>query len=273
MSKPIVSIIITTHNRASYLERAIRSVLNQDYRPLEIIVVDDFSTDNTKDVIEKFPDTVIYIRNNENKGGAISRNIGLQRVTGDYFCFLDDDDYYVHREKTSRQVNVLESNKRIGFVSCGYYDTDIKINRMTHLSGDIQKKLLVTFSDIETSTTMIRREIAKKIGFMDSKFRSEQNHDYFYRISKETLFDYIPLIGVYKDSSPSQVSKGMKNKLQGYILFHKKHYEDIKKLELGEYIYVWIKLIINISLITLLYPLHKPYLIKKMYEKMKLSNR
>ena len=91
----LVSAIITTHNRAELLTRAIESVLGQTYQEMEVIVVDDASTDNTSDVCAKYPIKYIYIPEAESQGGNYARNLGIRAAKGEYCAFLDDDDYWL----------------------------------------------------------------------------------------------------------------------------------------------------------------------------------
>ena len=96
------SIILPTYNRAQRLPIAIESVLNQTFVDFELIIIDDGSTDNTDTVIHSYSDNRIkYYRNKENKERCISRNIGIEKASGKYICFLDSDDYHLpfHLEK------------------------------------------------------------------------------------------------------------------------------------------------------------------------------
>lgn len=90
-----VSAIITTYNRAELLMRAIESVLRQTYREMEIIVVDDASIDNTREVCGKSSILYIHILKAESRGGNYARNLGIRAVKGEYCAFLDDDDYWL----------------------------------------------------------------------------------------------------------------------------------------------------------------------------------
>jgi len=109
---PLVSIIIPAHNRELYLEKAVRSVLEQTLADLEVIIVNDASTDNTGPIAEQLAqeDTrvrVIHHQENKLRSGAI--NTGLDTAQGRYICFLDSDDYYLNN-KLERQVSFLESH-------------------------------------------------------------------------------------------------------------------------------------------------------------------
>ena len=90
-----ISVIIPTYNRGNLIGDSIKSVLNQTYENLEVIVVDDGSTDNTKEEIDKIEDErVKYIKLMKNSGGSNARNIGIQNANGKYISFQDSDDIY-----------------------------------------------------------------------------------------------------------------------------------------------------------------------------------
>ena len=94
MNDVLVSVVITTKNRKDLLLRAINSVRNQTYKEIEIIVVDDASTDGTREICENMDDLVyVYIPLNESKGGNYARNLGIKTANGEYIAFLDADDW------------------------------------------------------------------------------------------------------------------------------------------------------------------------------------
>ena len=99
---PLVTVIITAYNTEKYVKQAIESVIGQTYQHLEIIVVDDGSTDQTGTIAQSFGDKILYVRQ-ENKGESGARNTGVMRATGEYISFLDADDYYVP-EKIEKEV-------------------------------------------------------------------------------------------------------------------------------------------------------------------------
>lgn len=115
MSKdPCVSVIIPAYNRAGFLPAAIQSVLAQTYRNVEIIVVDDGSTDDTGKIIIPFHDRIKYILTG-NKGPAHARNAGMKAAGGKYIAFLDSDDTYLP-DKLDAQVSLMESEPTVGMV-------------------------------------------------------------------------------------------------------------------------------------------------------------
>ena len=140
-----VSVIIPTYNREGILGRSIESVLNQTYTEFELIIVDDGSTDNTRQLVENIHDDRIsyyYVKNNS--GAAAARNYGIERAEGEYIAFQDSDDYW-HSDKLEKQMKVMESNPDIGFVFHAIrYDGDD--NSRTEASSDgkaieIKKKI------------------------------------------------------------------------------------------------------------------------------------
>lgn len=119
--KPLFSVILTTFNRSQLLSRAIRSVLQQSFADFELFIVDDYSSDNTQQIIAEFSDDrIIYIRQTENRGVSTARNTGIQQAKGAYICFLDDDDEYLS-DFLKEINNFLERGKKpfIGFIRVG----------------------------------------------------------------------------------------------------------------------------------------------------------
>lgn len=104
MAEPLISVVIPTYNRAHYVCEAIDSVLAQTYKNIEIIAVDDGSTDNTKDIIQQYSSRIKYIYQN-NAGPSAARNNGIKQSNGDLIAFLDSDDIWL-AEKLERQVEI-----------------------------------------------------------------------------------------------------------------------------------------------------------------------
>ena len=129
MKEELISVVITTYKRTYELERAIKSILNQTYKNLEIIIVDDNAKEietreKVEKIIKKFPH-LIYIQNKENLGGALSRNVGIKNANGNFIAFLDDDDEYV-KEKIEKQYKCYLEHKanNVGLIYCHYFITN-----------------------------------------------------------------------------------------------------------------------------------------------------
>lgn len=108
VSKPLVSIVIPVYNGENYLEEAIHSALNQSYENIEIIVVNDGSTDNTENIALKYKDKIKYFKK-ENGGVSSALNLGIKNMTGEYFSWLSHDDLY-YEDKIERQIIELEKH-------------------------------------------------------------------------------------------------------------------------------------------------------------------
>lgn len=110
---PLVSAIVPTHNRAQLVVRAIRSIMAQTYENIEIIVVDDASTDDTRSAVEQLGGArVTYLRHDKNRGGSAARNTGIRHAQGAYIAFLDDDDEW-EPTKTTEQLAALQGRDAV----------------------------------------------------------------------------------------------------------------------------------------------------------------
>ena len=112
--EPKVSVIIPAYNKFEFTIEAIESVLNQSYKNIEIIVVDDGSTDNTSDIKEIFKEKIIY-KLKKNGGACSARNLGMKICTGDFIAHLDCDDIYT-KDKIKNSINYLINNRAYGFI-------------------------------------------------------------------------------------------------------------------------------------------------------------
>ena len=121
-SSSCVSVIIPTHNRAAMLATTVESVLTQTYPAVEIVIVDDGSSDETPTLVQRWGERVVYLRQ-ENRGVEAARQRGLGHAGGAYVNFLDDDDVMAP-DKLARQVALLEADRRLGVVHCGYRYVD-----------------------------------------------------------------------------------------------------------------------------------------------------
>lgn len=123
----LVSIVMPSYNTAKFIEETINSVLNQTYKNWELIIVDDYSIDNTDDIVSKFTDDRIrYIKNEKNYGAAVSRNIALRKARGRWIAFLDSDDLW-HKEKLERQIKFMKENN-YSFSYTNYHQIDEESN-------------------------------------------------------------------------------------------------------------------------------------------------
>ena len=121
---PLISVIIPTHNCAAYLPEALDSVLSQTYPNIEILVIDDGSTDNTAAIMAAYAEDSVYIRQ-ERLGPSCARNRGIAKATGTYLAFLDADDIWLP-SKLEKQLLVLNNTQNWSslFAKCGFFRPD-----------------------------------------------------------------------------------------------------------------------------------------------------
>jgi uncharacterized protein (DUF1919 family) len=179
----LVSVIIPTYNRDVYLVEAIQSVINQTYRPIECIVVDDGSTDNTKETIDnlitenKEGFSLKYIFQ-ENSGSQVARNTGTKASTGELIQYLDSDDL-LYPDKIKNQVQFLNQNQRCDGVwgdwRKGKVDKNVLIQSFA--KEDLLTQLL-TEDCIHTLSFLFRRSIVQKIGLWDLNIKRNQEIDF-----------------------------------------------------------------------------------------------
>lgn len=174
---PKVSIIIPTYNGERFLDRTIKSVLNQTYQDWELVIVDDFSNDNTRKIIKDWEakdERIHSIFLTENSGGpAHPKNVGMGIAKGEYIAYLDHDDEWLP-DKLEKQVNVLDKNTQIGFLSCEALIIDISgkiINRKIipniPESGELFPDILRTSFMFSNSSLLIRRKVIEQCGPRD----------------------------------------------------------------------------------------------------------
>lgn len=177
----IVSLIIPTYNRAWLLPETLNNVLQQSYPQLEIIVVNDGSTDETPAVLAQYAGQIKAIHQ-ENQGETAARNAGIAAATGDYLTFLDDDDQ-IFPDKIARQVKLLQTRPHVDIVYCRYYHMDVGGRLLTKtglmLEGNVLPQL-VYGNFIGIGAPLIRRRCVETIGLFDAKlpFRGKYSEDW-----------------------------------------------------------------------------------------------
>ncbi len=208
-----VSVIIPTYNRAAVIARAITSVLAQDYTPLEIIVVDDASTDDTQRVVERFGDARIrYIVRSENRGAAAARNTGIRAARGAFIAFLDSDDEYLPG-RLSAQVRAFETlDAATGLVFVNY--CEIGRDRTVRFPADIKSGYVGVGRDFPASICcnppsawMVRRSCFETAGLFDEGLWTMEDLDMFARLVRKAPSYYLADVLLHKHVYSCQEGK------------------------------------------------------------------
>lgn len=216
---PLVSVVIPAYNAERFVLQAVRSVLNQCYQPIEILLVDDGSTDQTAEIVRQHAPTVQIIRQ-DNAGVAAARNAGVRLARGDLICFLDADDGWLPG-KLAAQVAYMQAHPEVGLLyhdwlvwrpdATGAYPPlpatppestdDIDIAQ----SGWIYHRLLLD-SLVHTSTAMIRPQVIADVGLFDPQLKLGEDYDYWLRVSRQWPIHKLKAVYSFYRAVPGSLS-------------------------------------------------------------------
>jgi len=193
---PKVSVIIPTYNRAEIVTEAIDSVLQQTYNNIEIIVVDDGSSDHTGEVLTaRYGNKIIYLP--QQHKGVPARNAGISISSGNYIAFLDSDDLWMP-DKLEKQVNLLETlPEKVGMIFCGVYVQEISgsiVSTFYHPymhKGNILKNLVLSEGMASPSRVLIRKMCIERVGLFNESLRRSSDTELWMRIARYFEADYI----------------------------------------------------------------------------------
>lgn len=252
---PAVSVVLPTYNRAHSLSGAIRSVLDQSFRDLELIVVDDASTEDIEAVIANFGDPRIrYLRLERNSGAAAARNVGMAETRGRYIAFQDSDDIWLPG-KLARQVELLEGQPpNVGVV------TGLKIlygrdaariygpgrvacapdpaKRMTLEEDQLKRSLLDC--RISLQNALFRRDCLPEITWFDPLAKASNDWEFVVRLAQHKLILEVTEPVVLAMISPDSISTNPRKRATGFlrILQKNKHVFERYPEEHGNFLYL-----------------------------------
>jgi len=200
--KPLVSVVIPVFNGASFLARAVDSVLAQTCKDFEIIIVDDGSTDDTQVVLARLAKKarIICLRQ-ENAGPAQARNSGIKSATGENIAFLDCDDIWVP-EKLEAQLAILRGNSQPVLVHSNYEVIDPSCRVIQHAqAGQSRDALHIAFTGAQApllSAVLIPRALLERVGGFDPNLCVSEDSDLILRLYDVTKFECIDRVLLYK---------------------------------------------------------------------------
>jgi glycosyltransferase involved in cell wall biosynthesis len=196
-AQPLVSVVIPTFNRAHILDEAVNSVIAQEYPHWELHIVDDGSTDGTRELVEQYADDErIHYHWQENAGQATARNQGVSHSRGDYIAFLDSDDRWLpHKLRVQVQCVVDDPGIDVIYGDVERIDGEGKVlpdrPKPPRYSGMIWQHLLVD-NFIHLITSMVRSESIKRAGGFDTSFRCADDYNLWLRLSATSIFKFLP---------------------------------------------------------------------------------
>ena len=227
MINKLVSVIMPVYNDSIFLTDSINSVLSQSYSNLEIIIVDDNSSDNSIAIIESFNDKRIrLIKNDQNRGSAYCRNIALKAAKGDYIAFLDADDMW-HKEKLEKQLNfMVENGYEFSYTNFIRMDEDGKLGNC-YITGPskVTHKAFIKSDYVGCLTVMYKRSIYLDLE-IDNRIRKRNDYALWLLLSEKSDCYLLDENLSYYRLKKTGISKGFKGKLI-------KHHAQVFRLVLG----------------------------------------
>jgi glycosyltransferase involved in cell wall biosynthesis len=209
-AEPLVSIITPTFNRADFINKAVNSVLAQTYNNFEFLIVDDGSTDNTRELLQPaLADTRLRYFHQENQGQSIARNLALSKARGDFICFLDSDNYWPGK-KLSTQIDLFRQHPEYDviygdIIVVDENDKEITRRNMRRYSGQIAK-YMVRDNCVSMNTAMARRKCFEELGGMSGKRRVADDYELWLKFSAKYRFLYVPEFLAYYRVMDDQIS-------------------------------------------------------------------
>ena len=254
----LVSVIIPTYNRVDYLKIALKSVLEQTNKNIEVIVVDDGSTDKTSDVVMSFNDTRVKYFCQEHSGfPAVGRNLGMQKAIGKYIAFLDDDDMWFHK-KLEKQVEYLHKHPEYFLVYSNGWIIDeegvqgeLLLKPKFIREGDIFLELTKR-NFILQSSVLMKKEVFNNIGFFteNPSIRAAEDYEYWLRVALQYKIGFVkePLVmyrihsgGIINNVNSAKIDQIVLSSLlnNSIVLNKNKVKKSINKLYLRSAYFCW----------------------------------
>lgn len=214
-SKPLVSVVITCYNYDKYIALAIESALSQTYPNLEIVIVNDGSTDNSDQVISEYlnNDKIAYIKQ-ENMGQAHAKNVGVLNSAGSYIAFLDADDIWCADKLEKQMLKFNDRNVGVVYCRAKYVDEnnisfkyEMTDKYLQPQRGEVTKWLLYN-NFIQFSSSVVKKECFDTMGLFDESLKMGIDWDLWLRISTSYQFDYVEdRLFIYRMGHSGQMSK------------------------------------------------------------------
>lgn len=234
----LISVIIPCYNHATYLSRAIESVMSQSYKNTEIVVVDDGSTDNTKEVSERYPD-VKYVYQ-ENRGLSAARNTGIDNSSGRYLLFLDADDW-LSNDALMKDYDVISKHPEAAFVSGGHVKVndngDVLEEVREVVNGDHYLHFLQGNYVGMHATVLYARWVFDDFRF-DTSLRACEDYDLYLKISRKHVVMHHPDVIAYYHIHGNNMSADKKMMLDRVLAVLRRQEANLKNAEERE---AWLK--------------------------------
>ena len=239
----LVSAIITTCKRdSSIVHRAILSVLNQSYRNIEIIVVDDSPSeyqgrDDVRDMVEAIgqngTEKIQYIRHDKCQGACVARNTGIEHSSGTYIGFLDDDDEWLPEKIESLMDRIQSDNCALVYCNNEIINEtsgDIRLKKRTKHEGKVYEELILGNFIGSTSFPLIKKDSLIAVGGFDVQMDSAQDYDVWLRLASKYDICYVDkALNRYHVHEGEQITKNPQKKINGLERLNEKNFEYLNR--------------------------------------------
>lgn len=210
-----ICVIIPVYNGERFLATAIANVKKQNYPNLEILVIDDGSTDGTAEVAAQFGDSIHYIFQ-ENRGPAAARNCGIQKATGDAIAFLDVDDLW-SEDKLHLQANYLKKNPEVEIVQ------GLIQNMKPDDEGNFEPTE-IPYNYINIGSALYRKSVFDRVGFYDETLKFAEDTDWFIRAWENGVTKAVlDRVTLFYRKHPENMTAGKNLVELGFVRIYKKH--------------------------------------------------
>lgn len=226
-----VSVIIPLYNEEKYIKECLESVINQTYKNLEIIVVDDNSTDNSLKIVKEIKDKRIkVIKLKQNNGVANARNKGVEKATGDYICFLDSDDFWV-KDKIKKQIKFIKGKAFI-YSRYAYTTRDGKVIKEAKVAKKLAYKDALKNTCIFTSTVMFDMSKVDKEDLHMPKLPMGEDSYVWWNVLKKgiTAYSIDEVLAYYRQKGKSLSSNKIKAVKCAWNLYRLQNLSIIKRI-------------------------------------------
>jgi glycosyltransferase involved in cell wall biosynthesis len=222
---PFFSVIIPTYNRSKEIVKALDSVVCQTFNDFEIIVIDDFSTDDTELTIKELNiPNLIFIKNQRKKGACGARNTGCDIANGEWLAFLDSDDLWENNKLEVFYNSISKGQFKVYY--SGYHKIvgTTRVDVLDGFSGDHLEKLYFKNIVKGFSIFVVEKDLFWNVGGLDESFLSKQDLDLYIRLAKKAPFGYLKTPLVYINlTSRNRISDNKIKRLKGLAEFYKKY--------------------------------------------------